>query len=112
MASEPIISSSPSTSTDDAHKALAELRLSVDESKPEANGITVNGINGKSSRDSSPRHSGEASGVLSIESLQKELNRTREEKESLQTQYQNLVSRLNSMRTTLGNKLKQDAVRT
>jgi hypothetical protein len=43
--------------------------------------------------------------------LQRELDRTREEKESLATQYRNLLAKLTTMRTTLGNKLKQDAVR-
>ncbi len=43
--------------------------------------------------------------------LQRELDRTREEKESLAAQYRNLLAKLTTMRTTLGNKLKQDAVR-
>lgn len=41
--------------------------------------------------------------------LQRELDRTREEKESLAAQYSNLLAKLTTMRTTLGNKLKQDA---
>ncbi|KAF8627337.1 hypothetical protein AX15_004410 [Amanita polypyramis BW_CC] len=41
--------------------------------------------------------------------LQRELDRAREEKESLATQYRNLLAKLTTMRTTLGNKLKQDA---
>ncbi|KAJ4000146.1 hypothetical protein F5050DRAFT_1563626 [Lentinula boryana] len=44
-----------------------------------------------------------------IERLQRELQRTREEKEALGTQYRNLLAKLTQMRTTLGNKLKQDA---
>ena len=46
-----------------------------------------------------------------VERLQRELERTREEKEALAAQYRNLLSKLTTMRTTLGNKLKQDAVR-
>ena len=46
-----------------------------------------------------------------IERLQQELQRTREEKETLASQYRNLLAKLTTMRTTLGNKLKQDAVR-
>jgi hypothetical protein len=46
-----------------------------------------------------------------LERLRKELQRTREEKENLASQYRNLLSKLTTMRTTLGNKLKQDAVR-
>lgn len=47
-----------------------------------------------------------------IQRLQHELQRTKEEKDALAAQYRNLVSKLTTMRTTLGNKLKQDAVRT
>jgi hypothetical protein len=46
-----------------------------------------------------------------IEILQRELVATREEKEKLATQYNNLLAKLTQMRTTLGTKLKQDAVR-
>lgn len=46
-----------------------------------------------------------------VERLQRELQRTKEEKDTLATQYRNLLSKLTTMRTTLGNKLKQDAVR-
>ena len=46
-----------------------------------------------------------------IERLQHELQRTKEEKDALAAQYRNLVSKLTTKRTTLGNKLKQDAVR-
>ncbi|KAF8069173.1 hypothetical protein FPV67DRAFT_1607506 [Lyophyllum atratum] len=41
--------------------------------------------------------------------LQRELDRTREEKDTLATQYRNLLAKLTTMRTTLGNKLQQDA---
>jgi hypothetical protein len=43
--------------------------------------------------------------------LQLELDRTKEEKDTLSAQYHNLLAKLTTMRTTLGNKLKQDAVR-
>ncbi|KAI0035445.1 hypothetical protein K488DRAFT_43167 [Vararia minispora EC-137] len=41
--------------------------------------------------------------------LQKELQRVREEKEVLASQHRTLLSRLTTMRDTLGNKLKKDA---
>ncbi|KAI0322865.1 hypothetical protein OF83DRAFT_1090971 [Amylostereum chailletii] len=44
-----------------------------------------------------------------IQRLQQELQRTRDEKEALASQYRNLLAKLTAMRTTLGNKLKQDA---
>ena len=47
-----------------------------------------------------------------VQRLQRELERTKEEKDTLAAQYRNLLSKLTTMRTTLGNKLKQDAVRT
>lgn len=46
-----------------------------------------------------------------VESLQRQLQQEREEKENLATQYHNLLAKLTTMRTSLGNKLKQDAVR-
>ncbi len=45
-----------------------------------------------------------------VQRLERELNRTREEKETLATQYRNLLAKLTQMRTSLGNKLQQDAV--
>ncbi|KIY47386.1 hypothetical protein FISHEDRAFT_27774, partial [Fistulina hepatica ATCC 64428] len=45
----------------------------------------------------------------SVVALQAELKRTREEKDALAAQYHNLLAKLTNMRTTLGNKLKQDA---
>ncbi|KAI0355884.1 hypothetical protein OH77DRAFT_1503859 [Trametes cingulata] len=44
-----------------------------------------------------------------VQRLERELQRTREEKDALATQYRNLLAKLTTMRTTLGNKLKQDA---
>ncbi|KAF8879649.1 hypothetical protein CPB84DRAFT_1793144 [Gymnopilus junonius] len=44
-----------------------------------------------------------------VERLQRELERTKDEKEKLATQYRNLLAKLTQMRTTLGNKLQQDA---
>ena len=95
-----------------AQETLSSLRLSMDmpsrTSTP--NGVkSPNGINGKNYESS--RSSGEyATGTDRVDQLQRELERTREEKESLATQYRNLVAKLNTMRTTLGNKLQQDAV--
>ncbi|TFK22469.1 hypothetical protein FA15DRAFT_644153 [Coprinopsis marcescibilis] len=44
-----------------------------------------------------------------VQRLQRELEKTREEKDALATQYNNLLAKLTDMRTRLGNKLKQDA---
>lgn len=45
-----------------------------------------------------------------VHRLERELSRAREEKETLATQYRNLLAKLTQMRTSLGNKLQQDAV--
>lgn len=111
--SDPEASSpSPRQAAEDAHRTLAALRISFD---GDQNGRpnfkpAVNGFNGRSGSPSSPRSSGDFTGSDRASILQQELDRVKEEKDALQTQYQNLVTRLNSMRTTLGNKLKQDAV--
>ena len=102
-------SPSPSRSgTEDAHQALATLRLSVDsdDQRPLSNGtpVLVNGVNGKQVRPTNGDHTSE------LDVLRQELEDVRAEKENLETQYRSLVSRVNTMKSTLGNKLKQDAV--
>ena len=77
----------------DAERALG--------SPPPLNGIqSANGNAHHDSEDLDP-----------VQRLEQELQRTREEKDALATQYRNLLAKLTTMRTTLGNKLKQDAVR-
>lgn len=48
---------------------------------------------------------------LLISQLREELRRTQEEKDSLASQHQTLLSKVSNIRNTLGAKLKQDAVR-
>ena len=87
--------------------ALADTRLSFDADRPPAlNGI--NGTNGKHSHSDSKGEDDE--GLDVVDRLQRDLARTNEEKEQLATQYRNLLAKLTTMRTQLGNKLKQDAV--
>jgi hypothetical protein len=54
---------------------------------------------------------GDQDGLDLVSKLQQELERTREEKDELATQYRNLLGKLQNMRNSLSNKLKQDAVR-
>lgn len=78
-------------------------RTSTD-SEPSTSGLLVNGA----------AHRDDADQDLDtgpLERLQRQLARERAEKEDLTTQYRNLLAKLTTMRTTLGNKLKQDAVR-
>lgn len=112
LSPETTSSSSAQPALDAANEALDDLRLSIDSeqngalSKPAA--VKANGVNGKAT--ASPRHSGELSDSERLERVRNELERTKEEKEALATQYHSLLAKLNTMRTTVGNKLKQDAV--
>jgi hypothetical protein len=90
-------------------QALADLHLSLDgPSTPDTppppilNGFkpTVNGFH----------HTAAEDGLDPISKLQQELERARKERDDFATQYQNLLGKLQTMRNTLGNKLKQDAV--
>ncbi len=87
-----------------ASQVLNDLRLSVDSdrSQNDSSPVHINGANGSATHDSED-------GDM-VSRLQRELERTREEKEHLATQYRNLLAKLTQMRTTLGNKLRQDAV--
>lgn len=102
-------SSSPTRALTPPEQSLADLRLSGELDRanlpssltlPNGTASTGVGVNGSDdSEDLDP-----------VERLQKELNRTKEEKDALASQYRTLLSRLTAMRDTLGNKLKQDAV--
>ncbi|KAK0458898.1 uncharacterized protein EV420DRAFT_1270175 [Desarmillaria tabescens] len=86
-----------------ASQVLNDLRLSVDSDRSQNDSppVHINGANGSAPHDSED-------GDM-VSRLQRELERTREEKEHLATQYRNLLAKLTQMRTTLGNKLGQDA---
>ena len=98
-------SSSRISSDIQTHKALNDVRVSldIDRNTNTSSPIHYNGVNGHISPDSESDL---------VAQLQQELDRTREEKEVLAGQYRNLLAKLTTMRTTLGNKLQQDAVRT
>lgn len=92
-------------------QALADLHLSFDDHSapgtpppPIVNGFkpTVNGFH---------HHTPSEDALDPISKLQQELERTRKERNEFATQYQNLLGKLQTMRNTLGNKLRQDAVR-
>ena len=97
-----------SSSVSSVEHATAALRLSVDSDRDspglsltngKPNGHAANGSEDSDDADLDP-----------VERLQKELERTKEEKDVLASQYRTLLSKLTAMRTTLGNKLQQDAV--
>jgi hypothetical protein len=89
-----------------AAKALARLSLESERSvtPPLANS------NGTQMATNGRDHGNEAELDLLVK-LQLELEQTTEEKEALAAQYRTLLAKLQTMRTTLGNKLRQDAVR-
>lgn len=91
-----------------AHVGQLDGRTSFDSDRssapsPPMNGNNTNGVvNGR-------KHTVEADSDP-VEKLQLQLERTMEEKEALAAQYRTLLAKLTTMRTSLGNKLKQDAV--
>jgi hypothetical protein len=91
--------------------AFADGRLSLDSgrSSPPVNG--TNGTPNGRRHDDDDDDDDDDGGLDTVQKLQRELERTIEEKDNLATQYRNLLAKLTTMRTTLGNKLKQDAVR-
>lgn len=98
-------SSSPASSME---HATAALRLSGDSDRDSPNPSLVNGEpNGHATNGS---EDSDDANLDPVERLQKELERTKEEKDVLASQYRTLLSKLTTMRTTLGNKLQQDAV--
>ncbi|KAF7325880.1 Guanylate kinase [Mycena kentingensis (nom. inval.)] len=88
--------------------SATDVRLSLDSDRSNASSPSIhsNGVNGHATANG--KDSGEDDDDP-IAKLQRELERTREEKETLAAQYRNLLAKLTTMRTTLGNKLKQDA---
>ncbi|KAH9973741.1 hypothetical protein BGW80DRAFT_1226364 [Lactifluus volemus] len=97
-------SHSPSSSS----QTLPDLPLSINGQStsdpslpPIVNGFKT-GVNGS-------HHTSGEDGLDPITRLQQELERTREEREEYATQYRSLLGKLQTMRNTLGNKLKQDA---
>ena len=103
------MSSSPAS--DVASNDGSASRNSLDRERILGSPPPLNGI--KTDRDASQTHqNGDAEDLDPAQRLEQELQRTREEKDALATQYRNLLAKLTTMRTTLGNKLQQDAVRT
>ena len=97
-----------SSSVTSIEQATAALRLSVDSDRDtqdppltngKPNGHAANGCEDPDDADLDP-----------VERLQRELERTKEEKDALSSQYRTLLSKLTAMRTSLGTKLQQDAV--
>ncbi|KAF9479791.1 hypothetical protein BDN70DRAFT_878430 [Pholiota conissans] len=93
--------SSPST--------LKESRASIDSERGSDLGSTPGLQNGAQGHAPSNGVDHEDETDDPVLRLQRELERAKEEKEKLATQYRNLLGKLTQMRTSLGNKLQQDA---
>ena len=101
-------SSQSSSSASSIEHATATLRLSGDSDRDTQDPSLTNGkLNGHAA---SGAEDSEDTDLDPVERLRKELERTKEEKDILASQYRTLLSKLTAMRTTLGNKLQQDAV--
>jgi hypothetical protein len=100
-----------SSSISSIENATAALRLSVDSDRDAQNPSLTNGnLGSHAANNSNGSEYSEDSDLDPVERLQKELERTKGEKDVLASQYRTLLSKLTAMRTTLGNKLQQDAV--
>ncbi|KAI3605253.1 guanylate kinase [Moniliophthora roreri] len=100
---------SPLPSPSEPRRSSADIRISLDSQRSNTSSpsIQANGVDGEHPQQDAEAH--DDANLDPITRLQRELERTREEKENLATQYRNLVAKLTTMRNTLGNKLKQDA---
>ncbi|CDO77827.1 hypothetical protein BN946_scf184714.g2 [Trametes cinnabarina] len=98
--------SSPSLS-DVASNDGASSRRSLDGERILGSPPPLNGLTSKSPSNGDVHQ--DSDDLDPVQRLERELQRTREEKDTLATQYRNLLAKLTTMRTTLGNKLKQDA---
>lgn len=98
-------SSPTASSSSQSNKPSIELRRSIDSQRSNTSSpVHLNGTRIPNTLN------GDESDADIISALKQELESTREEKDNLASQYRNLLSKLTTMRTTLGNKLKQDAV--
>lgn len=102
--SPPLASKSPPLAIISDHRRSVDSERSAGTSPPP---VLHNGVNGHTATNGGDNTDEQEDRVTK---LQRELDRTRQEKEALAAQYQTLLARLTQMRTTLGNKLKQDAV--
>ncbi|GLB42378.1 putative GRIP-related Arf-binding domain containing protein [Lyophyllum shimeji] len=111
MSGNGTLDSGSSSTKSSAKQDASDARSSLDSERSLNLSADVT-ANGTGTNGHSPAHNGDAGKEDDddpIAKLQRELERTREEKDTLATQYRNLLAKLTTMRTTLGNKLKQDA---
>lgn len=104
-------SSQSTSSVGSIENSTAALRLSVDSDHDAQSSPLTNGNPGGHAANGSNGSEDSEDGDLDpVERLRKELERAKEEKDVLASQYRTLLSKLTAMRTSLGIKLQQDAV--
>lgn len=91
------------------------LSQPVEEMLPgEAPGASSSPVNGHAAATTptlqEDASNGAEASTLSRQSLMDELARAREERDGLESQYKGLLGKLTQMRSTLGDRLRQDAV--
>lgn len=64
----------------------------------------------QSNQDKQPQSESDSEKDAEIQSLKEELEEANEGKEHFETQYKNLLGRVNTIKTSLGDRLKADAV--
>ena len=99
----PVDSSSKTTSALDSLTEASERAIPLNNGSANLNGGVNNQLDGSGlDEDMSPEER--------MTELEAELERTREERDNYAAQYRTLLSRIQTMKNTLGNKLKEDAV--
>jgi hypothetical protein len=64
----------------------------------------------QSNQDKDPSGDSESNQEAELQSLREELEEANEAKDHFETQYKNLLGRVNTIKTSLGDRLKADAV--
>lgn len=83
---------------DALRQEIIELRKSLESIRSQHEGQSAEGTQSKHEEE--------------IQALKEELEEANEGKEHFETQYNNLLGRVNTIKTSLGNRMKADAVRT
>ncbi|KAJ2919864.1 hypothetical protein MD484_g546, partial [Candolleomyces efflorescens] len=102
------------TSHSRSNSASSNQRVSIDSQRGRDSPLPAAIVNGVNGHASSPNGKTTATAGVDdsedlVERLQRELDKTKAEKDALASQYNNLLAKLTDMRTRLGTKLKQDA---
>ncbi|CDR88457.1 related to RUD3-suppressor of uso1-1 transport defect [Sporisorium scitamineum] len=96
---------SASVSTSDAGRASLDAASAPNSNTPHTNGKSAH----TSSSDNDDEETWQPISTMTDDQIRTELTRVREERDTYETQYRSLLSKLTTMRATLGDRLRQDA---